>query len=82
MTKCDRAGLQIMIGFGLPCEKKNFKKWITKCYGITKLDGLHSDKVQQLHLYTILPLQKEIEPHVFILSLYLVRSRNWIGNFQ
>ena len=25
MTKCDRAGLQIMIGFGLPCEKKNFK---------------------------------------------------------
>ena len=63
------------------CEK-NFKKWITKCYGITKLDGLHSDKVQQLHLYTILPLQKEIETHVFILSLYLVRSRNWIGNFQ
>ena len=34
MTKCDRAGLQIMIGFGLPCEKKFFKNGLQSAMGL------------------------------------------------
>ena len=36
-----------MIGFGLQSATKIFKKWITKCDGITNHEGLQSDTVQQ-----------------------------------
>ena len=46
ITKYDRAGLQITIGFGLQSATKIKKNWITKCDGIANRDRLQSDTVQ------------------------------------
>ena len=58
ITKCDRAGLQITICFGLQTATKILKNCITKCIEITKCDkfGLQSRtdyKVIQYKSYII-----------------------------
>ena len=65
ISKYNRAGLQIMIGFGLQSATKKNKSWVTKCNGITKCNkfglqiamGLQSArdyKVMQYNCYNLL----------------------------